>query len=109
MKNTNDPNPHTITLNFTGQIAVNPTVLKAILASEPPVPTVPPALSRIDRSSAVPRLAFSMKETAEILGINYYTVHRLLQRGLLRSSSALRTKIISRKEIERFLSATTGV
>ena len=54
------------------------------------------------------RLAYSMKETAKILGISYFTVHRLIQRGLLQSSSALRTKIIARAEIERFLKATSG-
>ena len=47
-----------------------------------------------------------MRETAEILGISYITVHRLLQRGLLRSSKALRCKIISKAEIERFLRQT---
>jgi len=48
-----------------------------------------------------------MKETAEILGISYMTVHRLIQRGLLRSSSALRCKIISKIEIDRFLKETS--
>ncbi|MHC1763589.1 MAG: helix-turn-helix domain-containing protein [Verrucomicrobiia bacterium] len=55
----------------------------------------------------LPRLAYSMRETAEILGVDYITVHRLLKRGLLRSSSALRTKVIPLVEIERFLTATT--
>jgi excisionase family DNA binding protein len=53
------------------------------------------------------RLAFSMRETADILGVSYSTVHRLIQRGLLRSSLALRHKIISRAEIERFLKETS--
>jgi predicted site-specific integrase-resolvase len=52
---------------------------------------------------AVDRLAYSMAETAEALGISYISVHRLVKRGLLRSSSALRTKVIPRTEIERFL------
>jgi hypothetical protein len=55
----------------------------------------------------LPRLAYSLKETATILGISYITAFRLVQRGLLRSSSALRTKLISHSEIERFLRATT--
>ena len=47
-----------------------------------------------------------MRETAKVLGVSYITVHRLLQRGLLRSSLATGTKLIPRKEIERFFAAT---
>ncbi|HEY5232801.1 MAG TPA: helix-turn-helix domain-containing protein [Verrucomicrobiae bacterium] len=57
-------------------------------------------------ASPVPKLAFSMREAASALGVSYITVHRLLKRGLLKSSSALRTKIISLAEIERFLKET---
>lgn len=49
-----------------------------------------------------------MRETADVLGVNYFTVHRLLKRGLLRSSSALRTKLIPVSEIQRFLNVTLG-
>ena len=49
------------------------------------------------------RLAYTMWETAEILGVNYHTVYRLAKRKLLRSSSALRTKLFPKAEIERFL------
>jgi hypothetical protein len=52
------------------------------------------------------RLAFSVKETAGILGIGYHSVLKLNKRGLLRSSVALRTKIFSKSEIERFLQTT---
>lgn len=52
---------------------------------------------------ALPRLAYSMRETASLLGVNYQTVYRLNKRGLLRSSSALRTKLFPVTEIERFL------
>ena len=58
--------------------------------------------------SALPRLAYSMRETASILGVNYQTVYRLNKRGLLKSSGALRTKLFPVTEIERFLSATSG-
>jgi len=53
------------------------------------------------------RLAYTLKETAQVLGVSYMTAFRLCQRGKLRSSSALRTKLISRAEIERFLKDTT--
>lgn len=61
----------------------------------------------INQEPAVPRLAFSMEETAHMLGVSYITVHRLVKRGLLKSSNALRHKLISRTEIDRFLKATT--
>ena len=54
-------------------------------------------------SQTLPRLAYTMEETAEILGVSYITVHRLLKRGLLRSSTALRHKLIPMTEIQRFL------
>ncbi len=52
---------------------------------------------------ALPRLAYTMRETADIIGVSYITVHRLLKRGKLRASDALRNKVIPRTEIERFL------
>ena len=52
------------------------------------------------------RLAFSVQETALILGISEKTVRRLVQRKLLRASRALRHLLIPRKEIERFLEQT---
>jgi excisionase family DNA binding protein len=54
-------------------------------------------------SQKLPRLAYTMQETADILGVSYITVHRLLKRGLLRSSTALRHKLIPMTEIQRFL------
>jgi len=49
------------------------------------------------------RLAFTMKETADLLGVNYHTVYRLAKRRLLRPSGALRIKLFAKTEIERFL------
>jgi predicted transcriptional regulator len=54
------------------------------------------------------RLAYSIADTASILGISQRSVHRLLKRGLLRGSKALRKIIIPRLEIEKFLTDTTG-
>lgn len=51
-----------------------------------------------------PRMAYSMREAAAVIGVSYITMHRLLKRGLIKSSDALRTKIISRAELEKFLS-----
>lgn len=56
-----------------------------------------------DNTNTLPRLAYTMRETAAIIGVSYITVHRLIKRGKLRSSDALRNKVIPRTEIERFL------
>jgi excisionase family DNA binding protein len=58
-----------------------------------------------DACSAVSKekLAFSVNEAAELLGICPQTVYRLISRGLLKSSDALRTKLIPRAELENFL------
>src|SRR5687768_16234146 len=40
------------------------------------------------------KLAYSIQESAILWGVSYVTVHRLLKRGLLRSSSAIRNKIV---------------
>ncbi len=53
-----------------------------------------------------PRLAYTLHEAAQILGVSYITAFRLVQRGLLKSSNALRTKLIPKSEMERFLKST---
>ena len=53
------------------------------------------------------KLAHTVTETAQILGISTRSVHRLLGRGLLHASKALRKILIPRTEIEKFLSETT--
>ena len=62
--------------------------------------------SNSENVSQLPRLAYTMEETAKILGVSYITIHRLLKRGKLRSSTALRHKLIPVTEIERFLKST---
>jgi predicted transcriptional regulator len=53
------------------------------------------------------RVAFSVRETAEMLGVSEKSVRRLISRKLLRPSHALRHLLIPQKEIERFLDETT--
>lgn len=53
------------------------------------------------------RLAFTLKETAMMLGVSPISLYRLVERGLIRPSVALRRKIFSKAEIERFLRETT--
>jgi excisionase family DNA binding protein len=50
------------------------------------------------------RLAYSMNEAADLLGIDYLSVYRLVQRGKLKACRALRGKfLITRAELNRFL------
>ena len=53
----------------------------------------------------LPRLAFTLNETAGMLGLSYITIYRLVQRGKLKASGSLRTKLITKAEIDRFLAA----
>lgn len=53
--------------------------------------------------AVLPKLAYSPDEAATVLGVCRDTVYRLLKRGLIRSSSALRHKVIPHTELERFL------
>lgn len=50
------------------------------------------------------RLAYSLKEAADLLGIDYFSVYRLIQRGKLRACRALRGKLlVPRSELLRLL------
>ncbi len=50
------------------------------------------------------RLAYSLHEAAEMLGIDYFSVYRLVQRGKLKACRALRGKfLIPRAELLRML------
>lgn len=63
-----------------------------------------PATTSTQRN--LPRLAYSVRETASMLGVSEKSVRRLVVRGLLRPSRALRHLLIPRSEIERFLKET---
>ena len=50
------------------------------------------------------RLAYSIPEAADMLGLDYFSVYRLVQRGKLKACRALRGKfLITRAELNRFL------
>jgi DNA-directed RNA polymerase specialized sigma24 family protein len=52
----------------------------------------------------LPRAAYTLKESAKVLGISYISVFRLVQRGKLKCSTALPgRKLIPTREIEAFL------
>ena len=75
---------------------------------KPAVPEVqtPKPVESLDPKSD--KLAYSIKETAAMLGLSYMTVNRLLARGKLRALGSIRHKIIPKTEIERFFRNDLG-
>jgi len=50
------------------------------------------------------RLSYSVQESADMLGVDYFSVYRLIQRGKLRACRALRGKLlVPRSELLRLL------
>ena len=50
------------------------------------------------------RIAYSIPEVADMLGVDYFSVYRLVQRGKLKACRALRGKfLITRAELARLL------
>jgi len=58
----------------------------------------------VDNGSA--RCFYSVAEVSQMFGISQKSVYRLLERGLLKSSSALRHKMISEASIQEFVVTT---
>ena len=54
------------------------------------------------------RVFYSVSDVSEMFAISTKSVYRLLARGLLKSSSALRHKRISRASIEEFMNTTVN-
>jgi excisionase family DNA binding protein len=52
---------------------------------------------------AIPRLAYSIQEAADSLGISYISVFRLIQRGKLKTVRDIRNHLIPAVELQRFL------
>ena len=50
------------------------------------------------------RLAYSIQEAADLLGVNYFSIYRLIQRGKLKACRALRGKLlVPRAELLKLL------
>lgn len=103
-------NQDKITIQFNGEFSISRQSLKLLLPElrpENPASISPlPAIMNLPEKPENKRLAYTMRETAAILGVSYITVHRLVKRGLLKNSKSLRTIIIPAVEIERFLKET---
>jgi excisionase family DNA binding protein len=66
------------------------------------------ATAKVESEAPAPaqteRLAYSLHESAEMLGVDYFSVYRLVQRGKLKACRALRGKfLIPRAELLRLL------
>ena len=56
--------------------------------------------------SLLPKLMFTVHEAASMLSMSEKTVYRLIKRGDLRASTAIRTKLITAASIELFAGLT---
>lgn len=64
-------------------------------SNETPQPTL---------NQAPERLAYSIQEAADLLGVNYFSVYRLVQRGKLKACRVLRGKfLIPKAELLKLL------
>lgn len=55
-------------------------------------------------TAASERLAYSVQEAADLLGVNYFSVYRLIQRRKLKACRALRGKLlVPRDELVKLL------
>jgi excisionase family DNA binding protein len=66
--------------------------------------TIPAPSPSAETSPEAERLAYSIQESADLLGVDYFSVYRLIQRGKLRACRALRGKLlVPRTELLRLL------
>jgi len=69
---------------------------REVLMETIPQPTETPATDE--------RLAYSVQEAADLLGVHYFSVYRLIQSGKLKACRALRGKLlVPRTELLRLL------
>ena len=52
------------------------------------------------------RIFLSVEEVAQLFGLSKKTVYRLVDRGLLRSSNAVRHKMILKASVDEFVAKT---
>ena len=65
-----------------------------------------PKTEAAQATPAPERLAYSVQEAADMLGVNYFSVYRLIQRNKLKVCRALRGKLlVPRSELLKLLAA----
>jgi hypothetical protein len=62
----------------------------------------------LKQQTELPQLVFTVKETATILKCSTKSVYRLIDRDLLKASTALRHIRITKRSLESFLTTTSG-
>ena len=66
--------------------------------------TIPKNETQAQASPMPERLAYSVQEAADMLGVNYFSVYRLIQRNKLKVCRALRGKLlVPRTELLKLL------
>lgn len=93
--------------SVSGEEPTETSTLSPRTAPEAPTGEERPSVAR-DPRRWNDRLAFSVRETAEILGVSEKTVRRLIDRRLLRVSRALRHILIPKIAITEFLEQTSS-
>jgi excisionase family DNA binding protein len=72
------------------------------VAADAPSPAGTP--KTVEPPTQTERLAYSIQEAARLLGVNYFSVYRLVQRGKLKVCRALRGKLlVPRSELLKLL------
>ena len=66
-------------------------------------PPNPPAIVQSPAKVPAAKLAYSLKDLSDELGLSRASIYRLVARGLLKPLPYLRTKHFTRREVERFL------
>lgn len=62
-----------------------------------------------ETTAAVERLVYTPAEASQALGVCRETLYRLIRAGRLRKIQGIRTSLIPRTELNRFLAESTGV
>jgi excisionase family DNA binding protein len=95
-----------ITINFTGSITIPPHELTAIFeksAKEALIQNLSPNPAPSQEMIVPKKLMYTLKDVAQLLSMSPSTVYRLIQRGLLQSSTASRRRLIPARSLERFV------
>lgn len=64
----------------------------------PPSPPSPPTVTPL-----APKLAYTLRELSQELGVSKITLYRMEARGFLKSLPYFRHKVFAKEEVERFL------
>jgi hypothetical protein len=73
----------------------------AIAAADPKQPSL--ELKSDHPKPELPRLAYTLAEFAGMVGISYISAYRLFCRGKIKRCGTLRTILIPKSEVDRFL------